>query len=164
MKVKQSIDTEVYNTRLSFACYCKYYVSLRLKTSLKFNVLKWALLPNITKLVLAAIVKQNIFYLKNVHNFMFFNVEPNFIGKKNPSLKWFSNFGHVLFFSLFFTKRKCVFWPPFWNVTFFIHYFSLYCFGFIHIYSASFVRESTQKWIVPPPPLCTKEWKNSLGA
>ena len=59
------------------------------------------------------------FYFSNVNLFMFFYFEPNFIEK----FLWesgFSNFGHVTFF----TKRKFVFWPPFWNGAKFFHFFS----------------------------------------
>ena len=50
--------------------------------------------------------------------FMFYYFEPIFI-KKFLWESGFSNFGHMTIF----TKQKFVFWPPFWNGTFFYFLF-----------------------------------------
>ena len=106
------------------------------------------------------------FSFKNVHVFMFYNFEPNFIGK----FLWesgFSNFGHVTFIP----KRKFVFWPPFWNKSFFDRSFCWYVVVLgVYTYGASFVPkflwESTQKWMGPSgplPPCAQTGLKSNLG-
>ena len=83
------------------------------------------------------------FYFKNVNVFMFSYFEPNF----NEKYHWesgFSNFGQMTIFA----KWKFIFWPPFWNETFFKMFFLL-IYGWLGVcrYGASFVpkflREST---------------------
>ena len=49
-----------------------------------------------------------------MYSIMFSYIEPNFIEKIDRE-SGFSYFGHVTIFA----KRKFVFWPPFWNATFF---------------------------------------------
>ena len=90
------------------------------------------------------------FCIKNVNVFLFFKFQSNLIAK----FLWksgFSNFGHVTIF----TKRKFIFWPPFWNETLFDCSFLLIycCLRCIHIlwckYGPQFLRKNTQKWLGP---------------
>ena len=111
---------------------------------------------NVTKLVLAAIFKQNNsfekFYFKNVNVFIIFNFETNFISKIPLWL-----FRQTKIRVLAAILKRNTFWP--FSVE--IWLFWVYTASFV----PNFIRERTKKWMDPsgpPPPCAQMEVKSSL--
>ena len=132
------------------------------------------IIANTTRLFLAGIFKQSIFffksYFKNANVFTFCNFKPNCIEKKN-----YFSFGKVVFQILvtwLFRETQIPFWLPFWNEWFVDWVFCWYMVVLgVYTCGASFVpkflRKNTQKWMSPSRPvLCTnrsEKWLTQLS-